>query len=153
MPHKRSKSDPIAYSRLTPRWSGRVLDKVPSSYAGVRAGQLNRQAAMKRQRLQLNAFALVLFSMASLVVGGDKPRDTTATDGIVPNAQTAIRIAVAVWEPIYGAAPIAAQKPYRARLEKGVWIVEGTLHSDLGGVAVAEISKSDGRVLRVSHGR
>jgi hypothetical protein len=28
--------------RLTPRWSGRVRDKVPSSYIGVRAAQLNR---------------------------------------------------------------------------------------------------------------
>jgi len=28
--------------RLTPRWSGRVIDKVPSSYIGVRAAQLNR---------------------------------------------------------------------------------------------------------------
>jgi hypothetical protein len=28
--------------RLTNRWSGRVLDKVPSSYIGVRAAQLNR---------------------------------------------------------------------------------------------------------------
>jgi hypothetical protein len=27
---------------LTPRWSGRVKDKVPSSNAGVRAAQLNR---------------------------------------------------------------------------------------------------------------
>jgi hypothetical protein len=27
---------------LTNRWSGRVRDKVPSSYAGVRAAQLNR---------------------------------------------------------------------------------------------------------------
>ena len=28
--------------RLTPRWSGRVIDKVPSSNFGVRAAQLNR---------------------------------------------------------------------------------------------------------------
>jgi hypothetical protein len=28
--------------RLTSRWSGRVGDKVPSSYAGARAAQLNR---------------------------------------------------------------------------------------------------------------
>jgi hypothetical protein len=27
---------------LTSRWSGRVIDKVPSSYIGVRAAQLNR---------------------------------------------------------------------------------------------------------------
>jgi hypothetical protein len=28
--------------RLTNRWSGRVMDKVPSSYVGARAAQLNR---------------------------------------------------------------------------------------------------------------
>jgi len=28
--------------RLTPRWSGRVRDKMPSSNRGVRAAQLNR---------------------------------------------------------------------------------------------------------------
>jgi hypothetical protein len=28
--------------RLTNRWSGRVIDKVPSSYAGARAAQLKR---------------------------------------------------------------------------------------------------------------
>jgi hypothetical protein len=28
--------------RLTPRWSGRVKDKVPSSDRGARAAQLNR---------------------------------------------------------------------------------------------------------------
>ena len=30
--------------RLTPRWSGRVKDKVPSSDVGVRVAQLNRWA-------------------------------------------------------------------------------------------------------------
>ena len=28
--------------RLTNRWSGRVINKVPSSYIGARAAQLNR---------------------------------------------------------------------------------------------------------------
>jgi len=28
--------------RLTPRWSGRVIDKVPSPYGGARGAQLNR---------------------------------------------------------------------------------------------------------------
>jgi hypothetical protein len=32
---------PVA-ARLTNRWSGRVTDKVPSSYGGARAAQLNR---------------------------------------------------------------------------------------------------------------
>jgi hypothetical protein len=74
--------------------------------------------------------------------------------GYVPDAKTAIRIAVAVWEPIYGEKQIAEQKPYQAILTKGVWTVEGTFHgSGFGGVAVAEISKDDARVLTVSHGK
>ena len=32
----------VTVSGLTPRWSGRVIDKVPSSCIGVRAAQLNR---------------------------------------------------------------------------------------------------------------
>ena len=66
----------------------------------------------------------------------------------------AIRIAVAVWEPIYGEQQIAKQKPYKATLTNGVWTVEGSLPGAMvGGVAVAEIMKEDGRILRVSHGR
>jgi hypothetical protein len=38
----RSAESSIARRRLTLRSSGRVRDKVPSSYTGVRAAQLNR---------------------------------------------------------------------------------------------------------------
>jgi len=75
-------------------------------------------------------------------------------DGFVPTKNVAIKIAVAVWEPIYGAEHIATEKPYQARLTNGVWIVEGSLpQGAAGGVAEAEISKDDGRILRVSHGK
>jgi hypothetical protein len=75
-------------------------------------------------------------------------------EGYVPNAETAIKIAVAVWEPIYGAETIAAEKPYVAVLNKDVWIVQGSLPEGyVGGVAIAEIAKDDGRILRVSHGK
>ena len=78
-----------------------------------------------------------------------KPRQ-----GYVPDQDTAIKIAVAVWEPIYGKASIARQSPYTATLKDGVWVVTGTLPERmLGGVALAEISKEQGAVLRVSHGR
>jgi hypothetical protein len=78
--------------------------------------------------------------------------------GYVPDAETAIKIAVAVWEPLYGAGHIAGEKPYRARLNNGKWIVEGSLpKSDpeadyvKGGVAIAEITRRDGRILRITH--
>jgi hypothetical protein len=75
-------------------------------------------------------------------------------DGYVPDAVTAIKIAVAVWEPIYGAAAIAEEKPYHAVLRDGVWVVEGSLPEGFaGGVAIAEIAKDDGRILRVDHGK
>lgn len=74
--------------------------------------------------------------------------------GYVPDEETAIRIARAVWIPIYGEAAIARQAPYHAVLKDGVWTVTGSLPKGmLGGVALAEISKADGTVLRVSHGK
>lgn len=72
--------------------------------------------------------------------------------GYVPDAKVAIKIAVAVWEAIYGEEKIAREKPYRARLTNGVWTVEGSLPAgSVGGVAIAEIAKDDGKILRVIH--
>jgi hypothetical protein len=74
--------------------------------------------------------------------------------GFVPDSQTAIRIAEAVCAPIYGEKQIATEKPFRAVLRDDTWVVSGTLPPGLdGGTAVAEISKRDGRILRVSHGQ
>ena len=74
--------------------------------------------------------------------------------GYVPDAATAIKIAVAVWEPIYGRKQIQGQKPFHATLRGGVWTVHGSLPPNtVGGVAEADISKRDGRVLRVIHGK
>ena len=74
--------------------------------------------------------------------------------GFVPDAATAKRIAEAVWLPIYGK-KVLSEKPYQATLNsKGVWVVEGFLPKDMdGGVAYIEISKQDGRILAVTHGK
>ncbi|HET7584740.1 MAG TPA: YbbC/YhhH family protein [Gemmatimonadaceae bacterium] len=86
-----------------------------------------------------------------------QPRSYVPPQGFVPDARTAVRIAVAVWSPIYGEDHIAGEAPYQATLHDSVWTVEGTLHCGgpvcLGGVAEAEIARRDGRILRVSHGR
>ena len=68
-------------------------------------------------------------------------------NGYVPDAATAIKIAVAVWNQFYGERQIADEKPYRATLKDGVWTVEGSMPPNL-----IEIAKSDGRILRVEHG-
>jgi len=73
--------------------------------------------------------------------------------GFVPDEKTAIRIAEAVWLPIYGK-HIYNERPFRARLVGDIWHVTGYLPPNLlGGVAEVEISKADGKILRVSHGR
>ena len=96
--------------------------------------------------MALGAVATIVFA-AETAKHSFKPKD-----GYIPDAKTAIKIAVAIWEPIYGEEKIAAEKPYRAHLTNGVWTVEGSLPANsAGGVAVAEIAKDDGKILRVIH--
>jgi hypothetical protein len=72
--------------------------------------------------------------------------------GFVPNEQTAISIAVAVWSPIYGKEQIESEKPFKASLKDGVWTVTGTLPEGYnGGTAIADISQENGCILRVIH--
>jgi hypothetical protein len=107
---------------------------------------------MKKRTFRLAA--TVAFVSGLVLAVESATNIVTPKDGFVPNAETAIKIAVAVWEPIFGADRIAREKPYRARLVSGTWIVEGSLPpGQKGGVALAEIAKGDGRILKVSHGK
>lgn len=72
--------------------------------------------------------------------------------GYVPDEQTAISIAVAVWTPIYGKEQIESEKPYKASLREGVWTVTGSLPEGYdGGTAIAEIAQESGCILRIIH--
>lgn len=69
----------------------------------------------------------------------------------VPNEETAIKIAEAIWLPIYGV-KIEKFKPYKAELKDNtVWVVEGTLKEGKGGVPYIEINKKDCKILKVMH--
>jgi hypothetical protein len=95
-------------------------------------------------------FALALLAMPLFA----QEHNVRPPQGLVPNAETAIAIAVAVWTPIYGVKQIASERPYVATLADGKWTVTGSLPEGwVGGTAIAVISKSDGQVLRVSHGK
>jgi hypothetical protein len=81
----------------------------------------------------------------------------------VPNSETAIAIAEAVFIPVYGKKHIESERPFRATLKDDVWTVAGTLYctdgkpqtdklpSCVGGVAVVEISKLDARIISMTH--
>jgi hypothetical protein len=96
-----------------------------------------------------------LVLIVGLALAAETKHNFKPKAGYVPDDKTAIAIAVAVWLPIYGEERIQKEKPFKAVLKDGVWHVEGTLSPEytLGGVAEAEISKEDARILRISHGR
>lgn len=82
----------------------------------------------------------------------------------VPDAPTAVNTAEKALSKIYGKDKIEAEKPFNATLSDGVWHVVGTLYcydekgnvitnACVGGVAMADIRQSDGRVLRTGHGK
>jgi hypothetical protein len=106
---------------------------------------------MKLKTLLLVGSVLFILSIA---FAQEPKHNYVPPDGYVPNADTATKIAVAVWSPIYGAKTIQDEKPFKAHLKNDVWTVEGSLPKGRhGGVAIAEIAKKDGRILRVSHGK
>ena len=80
--------------------------------------------------------------------GFDKSR------GMVPDKETAIKIAESVWYPIFGS-EIYTELPFVAELEGDtVWEVRGSLPEGegwVGGTAVIRLRKSDGAVLDVWH--
>lgn len=79
----------------------------------------------------------------------------TEETNYVPDKETAIKIAEAIWLPIYGE-KINREKPFIAELntKRQTWIVHGTLSPNmLGGVAFIEIRKSDCKIITVFHGK
>lgn len=81
-------------------------------------------------------------------------------NGVIPDSSVAIRIAETILSKIYGEVEIAKEKPFTAILEKGYWIVYGSLpykvkpgYVAYGGVAEIVIRKSNGEVINVSHGK
>lgn len=78
----------------------------------------------------------------------------TPKDGFVPDRETAIVIAEAVTRRIYGHTNIERQKPFQVSLQGEVWTIAGTLPSQkVGGTFEIQLSKIDGRVIRVTHGK
>jgi hypothetical protein len=88
----------------------------------------------------------------------DPQRSACPQAGFVPDEKTAVRIAEAVLMPIYGEGHIKSERPFTARLEGNRWIVKGTLPKPrnaneiiVGGTAMAEIDKMDGRIIAIYH--
>ena len=80
--------------------------------------------------------------------------------GFASDTVTALAIAHAVLNRVYGIKIIQDEEPLMTKDLGDRWLITGTLHCGggpnvtcLGGTAEVEISKEDGRVLRMAHGR
>ncbi len=80
----------------------------------------------------------------------------------VPDEPAAVKLAEKALARVYGRKKIHAQRPFTATLTNGIWHVVGTLYCKdkqgkvitgacVGGVAMAQIRQSDGRVMKTGH--
>jgi hypothetical protein len=110
---------------------------------------------MKNNLIKIVLLLILTFLFVMNVSAGDqKLPNYIPSDGCVPDKKTALKIAEAVLVPIYGEEVIEKEKPFVAILKDGVWTVNGTLPKGmLGGVALVQISKIDGKIIRIIHGK
>ena len=75
-------------------------------------------------------------------------------NGLVPNDTVAIKIAEAVWLPLYGK-EIYSLRPFYATLDSqtNIWTVNTSSHSTFGGMIMIKLQKMDGKILIVVRNR
>lgn len=77
--------------------------------------------------------------------------NNTEDEDYVPNKETAIKVAEAIWLPIYGE-KIYTKQPFVAELNEKIWLVKGSIpKNSLGGVPIIKIRKSDCKIICVTH--
>src|SRR5262249_28287762 len=106
-------------------WASKVL----RAY-GVNASAVRQHVSQDSPKQRLSVFAL--------------PKA-----GCVPQAETAIRIAEAIWTAIYGRDRVSKQHPFRADLLDDIWTVKGSQHDPAERSLIAQIEKTDGRILKL----
>jgi hypothetical protein len=74
--------------------------------------------------------------------------------GVVPDAETAKSIALAVAIPIWGKDKVTSELPLRAGLKGNVWTVIGNPHlhgGETGGELIIQLDKKNSEVLSILH--
>ncbi len=73
-------------------------------------------------------------------------------EGLVPDKETAIKIAEVILFRLYGEEDIVTQRPYKVKQEDDIWWISGTLkENELGSAFNIAISKQTGAVLHLEH--
>lgn len=103
----------------------------------------------KQRRIWLYSILIVVFAILIESCISDKDKINNMKTVFVPNDSTAIKIAEAIWHPIYGN-EIYEYLPFKAELINGlVWKVSGTVPAEKGGGPFIEINKNSCEIKRV----
>jgi hypothetical protein len=81
-------------------------------------------------------------------------KTTYPSAGVVPDADTAKAIALAIAIPIWGKDKVTSELPLRAALKGNVWTVIGSPHlhgGETGGELIIQLDKKNGAVLSFLH--
>ena len=111
--------------------------------------------------MKQRAFVMVVL-MAVAVVGVWAQQANNPPVVALPDQATAVKFAEKVLAKIYGENQIRSERPFSAELIDGIWHITGTFYCKdkygkvimggcVGGVAMADIRQSDGRVLKTGH--
>jgi NTF2 fold immunity protein len=105
---------------------------------------------MKNTKYKILLFALA-FVFLQCGLGQKELPDTSKASELIVDSLAAEKIAVTAWFNVYGN-KILQDTPYVFQQLDSKWVVSGTLGPGLkGGVPYIEISKKDGKVIRISH--
>jgi hypothetical protein len=97
-----------------------------------------------------------IFKVQDFEVDRSSDPNSVPKGGYVDKPEAAARIAEAVAVRFYGRDQIETQRPYLVKRLNDRWIVRGSwLHGTgvKGGVFEIEVSSSDARILRMTHGK
>jgi hypothetical protein len=97
----------------------------------------------------------VTFAVLSTAGSSQTRSSYIPKNGFVPDEKTAIGVAQAVLILVYGEKQIKIEEPFGASLKGDTWPVHGSMPKGytLGGVAEVEISKANGCILHMIHGK
>jgi len=70
---------------------------------------------------------------------------------LIPNPETAVKIAFIYLSQVYGEKTIIDEFPLNVDSIGDNWIITGTLHSELGGTAYIALKKNTGAVINLYH--
>jgi len=98
----------------------------------------------------MKSWALVLVLLATVTAASPTTRVKLPQRGVVPDEATAVKVAEAIFVPVFGEEEVAKWRPYHAQLKDGVWTVYGTLKpGSRGGTPMLAIQERDGKVLEI----